>query len=364
MQNPENQEEHRKKINFIVPKKREVPNGYFNDHWVQIIIKQNPIKQPLAGLTNFGNSCFLNSVLQCLMYCPGLPFFAENIPHIVLERSINKDCFLYHFEKLSREMKSCKTATPSVFFENLTKISAPMKPGYQQDAHEFLFELLNIFDDECQRAWNKNHDYFDTAVHALFGSTLKETRICDSCMNVVSSISRVLDISLPIDKWGKNETPTIEKCLMHFMNPSESVSGFKCEKCNSIGTMSNSYTFENTPYILIITMMRFSATGQKIEMNVDFDFELDISFCSQPSLQTQYELFAVVVHNGHQINFGHFTSAFKIGKVWYSADDTTVTKVSPKSIKLSKPYILFYRRKIVMEPIIVQFGIPENENSQ
>ncbi|KAK8885748.1 hypothetical protein M9Y10_041201 [Tritrichomonas musculus] len=341
------------RLNFIAPKKREVPNGYFNEHWAEVIIKQNPIRQPLAGLTNFGNSCYINSVLQCLMYCPGLPFFAEHIPNIVYERSLNKHCFLHYFGELSKEMRQSKTCSASVFFHNITSISPEFKPGYQQDAHEFLLSLLNTFDDECARAFNKSHDYFDTAIHALFGSTLTERKICDNCKHITTSESHVLDLSLPLDM------TTIEECLRRFMSPADPVSEFKCEKCNSIGTCSNDSNFTVTPPILIITMMRFSSNHQKIEKNVYFEFDLDIKFCSAPDQHTLYELFAIVVHTGHQISFGHFTAAFKIGKSWYSVDDTNITKVSLKSIEMSKPYIMFYRRKNVMEPVYVHFGAPD-----
>ena len=346
----------RKPINFIITDDFLERNRFFDEHWVQVIIKQNPIKKPLAGLKNFGNSCFLNSVLQCLVYSPGLPFFAENIPHIIIEKSISRHSFLYHFGLLCKEMRVRSEVSPIIFYNNLSKICPLMNPGRQQDAHEFLLALLNAFDEECRRAWSKNHDPFDSAVHSLFGSTLLEVKICDQCKHVTYNTSHVLDICIPIDLLKRKEIPTIESCLKQFMTPSESVTGVNCEQCKKISTMSNKLIFKKTPYILIITMMRFSANGQKIENNVDFDFSLDINFCTEDSQHSLYELFAMIVHNGHHISNGHFTSAIKIGNAWYAFDDTKVTKVTEKSILLSRPYMLFYRREVVIEPVMVHFG--------
>ena len=289
------------------------------------------------------------------MYCPGLSFFSENIPNIVYEKSLNMHLFLHHFGLLSKDMKKLKVCHPKVFFQNLQIIVPEFEPGYQQDAHEFLLSLLNIFDDECARSFGKTHDYFDTPIHALFGSTLTEQKICGKCHHITSSTFHVLDISIPLN------SVTIEDCITNFMSPGEAIPDFTCEQCNSVGTCSVESFFESTPYILIITMMRFTSTNKKIENNVDFDFQLDIDFCTKTGQHTLYELFAIIIHNGHSIGSGHFTAAFKIGENWYSADDATVTKIYVKSIKTSKPYILFYRRKYEMEPIYVHFGDPNEE---
>jgi hypothetical protein len=50
--------------------------------------------------------------------------------------------------------------------------------------------------------------------------------------------------------------------------------------------------------------------------------------------------------------------------VWYSADDSRIVKILPNIALISRPYILFFKRKEVnplMKPIIVTFGLSDDE---
>ena len=346
-------------LNFVAPQRRVLPLTYFDDAWVQTMVKHWSVKVPLAGLANLGNSCFMNSVLQCLAYCPGLPFFAEHIPNLVYDRLIDQDFFLHHFGELVKEMKVAKSLSPGVFFHNLSKICPGMQNGYQQDAHEFLMALLNLFDAECSKAFSVKHGCFDTAVHALFGTVLTGKRICQKCEDVVDVSSRLLDVTLQVD------AGTIEGCFESFMKPQ--ISEHVCESCGEKAIFHEELEVSRVPEILVVTMMRFASNGSKIEKVVDFGLELDLtSFCADGT-NALFELFAVIVHNGHQMHKGHFMCYVMCSNgIWYSADDSRVAKVSTKSVLMSRPYILFYKRRQVplTKPILVHFEMPNAEETE
>jgi ubiquitin C-terminal hydrolase len=123
--------------------------------------------------------------------------------------------------------------------------------------------------------------------------------------------------------------------------------------------------FRETPHVLIITMMRFTSTGVKIEKPVDFGFEIDLSPFVAKGVHSQFELFGMINHTGHDLNRGHFLSYVRCENgVWCSADDSRVVRITAKAVLMSKPYILFYRRKTIpeMKPVIVSFGIPGDES--
>jgi ubiquitin carboxyl-terminal hydrolase 36/42 len=302
----------------------------------------------------------MNSVLQCLAYSPGLPFFAEHIPNIIYDAAVGHACFLHHFGELCRAMRALSSVPPQVFFANLAMICPGMKSGQQEDAHEFLLSLLNLFDHECERAFGPSHEKFDTAVHAIFGGRLSEVRECQKCGTTLKTESRFLDVTLPLERG------TIEECFEKMLLGQDQSECF-CQKCKKQSSFSNRSVFLETPQVLIVMMMRFTRQGVKIEKAVDFGFDLDLSTVVDQGVHAAFDLFGMVIHNGHQLNHGHFLSYVRCETgVWYSADDSRVSKISSRVVRLARPYILFYKRKIPsvpLAPVIVTFGLDDDEDT-
>jgi ubiquitin carboxyl-terminal hydrolase 36/42 len=346
-----------KPFHFIATIHPSIPVPYFNSDWTRHILGRNIIRHPLSGLNNFGFSCFMNSVLQCLSYSPGLSFFAEHLPNIIYETNLSRPCFLHHFGELCQSMRTYPSVSPHFFFTNLSLLCPDMKSGEQQDAHEFLFSLLNMFDQECECAFGK----FDTAVRALFGGKLGEIRECQRCGTNLETESRFLDMKLTV------ENETIEECFQQLLGEQKSSEAF-CRKCRRKRNFLNRYSVREAPEILIVTLMRFTSNGDKIEKAVNFGFELDLSQFVAQGVHELFELFAVLLHNGEEANKGHFLSYVKCADgVWYSADDSKVVKIGPKVVLLSRPYILFYKRKVIglpIEPVMVTFGLSDEEEEQ
>lgn len=340
---------------------KDIPEHYFSKEWARRLIDDNPIEVPFGGLHNLGNSCFLNSVLQCLAYTPGLERLANSLPNVILENCSGKPCFLYHFGQLCKALRTLPISAPHVFFANMRQVSSDMECGIQQDAHEYLFALLNHFDDECSLSKEKYAVNLDTPVHSFFGGQFRETKICATCGKNDQSTSRFLDITLPLD------ADTLEGCFESFMKPRNVGSNYICEKCKQAGTCSTRTKFADTPNILIITMMRFTATANKDERPVDFGLNIDLKDFVEDGIDHYYELFAVINHSGHQVNRGHFTCMVKCNNgSWYNCDDTKITKDASQNVLDSKPYVLFYKKSKgpVMEPVYVTFGIMPKEKKK
>ncbi|KAE9974959.1 hypothetical protein BLS_002846 [Venturia inaequalis] len=130
------------------------------------------------GLENTGNMCYMNSVLQALVYC--VPFydfldiirrraahqfksetplldamilFAREFPIIDSAESADKLKLRLKSEELEQYGPSF---TPKDVYEAIKRIPrfADMKRGHQQDAEEFLNKLLQTLDDESAKVIN------------------------------------------------------------------------------------------------------------------------------------------------------------------------------------------------------------------
>ncbi|KAK7431771.1 hypothetical protein QQZ08_001711 [Neonectria magnoliae] len=125
------------------------------------------------GLINTGNMCYMNSVLQVLMFC--VPFYdflnqvSQRAVHSFKSETPLIDAmimFMHEYkliksapsvEALRRALKNEEIErygepfTPEFVYEAIRQLSrfASMRRGHQQDAEEFLGFLLQSLDDEC-----------------------------------------------------------------------------------------------------------------------------------------------------------------------------------------------------------------------
>jgi ubiquitin carboxyl-terminal hydrolase 36/42 len=177
----------------------------FNDNFVDGLLEW---KKPTAigsGLNNMGNTCFLNSVLQSLLYTPGLINYFDNSE---IKRKYNPRgiCFLIEFNNLIDASKKSKihSLTPKGILNNLKVISKNLKIGRQEDAHEFLLYLLDALEKSCKIYTDTIKSNFiinsngneDNLIQKLFGGKLASCVICLKCKNVSKKIDQYLDISL------------------------------------------------------------------------------------------------------------------------------------------------------------------------
>ncbi|KAJ1332130.1 hypothetical protein BSLG_008949 [Batrachochytrium salamandrivorans] len=297
------------------------------------------------GLVNLGNTCFLNSVLQCLTYTPPL---AESLllglhsPSCRI-KSFCAMCAMEMHIKRCFKSGSSKPIQPRLFVENLRRISRSMRVGRQEDAHEFTRFLI----EGLQKSEGSKKPE-GTLTYEIFSGKLQSQIKCLKCKTTSDTFDPLLDISLDI----KNCT-SVEDALSRFTAPELL---HKQNQCNTLRDAHKQITIHEPPTVLTVQLKRFGFgrnMGSKLSSTVSFKPVLHLDpFMSQSTKRNApYNLFAVLVHSGGSCHSGHYHCFVKApDRSWYSMNDTHVQRVEEKTVLSQSAYMLFYVRQTDSNP--------------
>ncbi|MBA0772223.1 hypothetical protein Gotri_007638 [Gossypium trilobum] len=250
-----------------------------------------------------------------------------------------------------------------------------------QDAHEFLNFLLNelvdILEKEDQAAKKEGgtsspsekivngpknpqangvqNEPLVTWVHKNFQGILTNETRCLRCETVTARDEAFFDLSLDIE-----QNSSITSCLKNFSS-TETLNAedkFFCDKCRSLQEAQKRMKIKKPPHILVIHLKRFKYIEQlgrykKLSYRVVFPLELKLSNTVEDA-DSEYSLFAVVVHVGSGPNHGHYVSLVKSHNHWLFFDDENVEMIDESAVQTffgsaqeyssntDHGYILFY----------------------
>ncbi|CAL9147080.1 unnamed protein product [Musa hybrid cultivar] len=159
----------------------------------------------IRGLSNLGNTCFFNSVMQNLLSIDMLRHYMVNLDRPIgpLTMALKK-----LFDETRGGTDSKSVLSPKNLFGCISS-KAPQFRGYQQqDSHELLRCLLDGLyveersSDKTQDSWNDQNmatsNLGSTAVDNIFGGQLSSTICCAECGHTSIVHEPFLDLSLPV----------------------------------------------------------------------------------------------------------------------------------------------------------------------
>uniref|UniRef100_A0A1A7Y6E9 ubiquitinyl hydrolase 1 n=1 Tax=Iconisemion striatum TaxID=60296 RepID=A0A1A7Y6E9_9TELE len=314
-------------------------------HPEQLSLKWTQIHRVGAGLQNMGNTCFLNSALQCLTYTPPLASY-------MLSREHSKTCHEPGFCMMCTMQNhviqvfanSGNVIKPIGVLNELKRIAKHFRYGSQEDAHEFLRYTVDAMQKSClPGAKLDRQTQATTFIHQVFGGYLRSRVKCLNCKSVSDTFDPFLDITLEI-----KTAPSVSKALEQFVKPEQldGENAYKCTKCKKMVTASKRFTLHRSPNVLTLSLKRFANfTGGKITKEVKYSDYLDLQpFMSQSQGEAQvYGLYAVLVHSGFSCHAGHYFCYIKASNgQWYQMNDSSVSVSDIRSVLNQQAYVLFY----------------------
>ncbi|XP_013599821.1 PREDICTED: ubiquitin carboxyl-terminal hydrolase 19-like [Brassica oleracea var. oleracea] len=306
-----------------------------------------------CGLTNCGNSCFANVVLQCLSWTRPLVAYLLERGH-KRECRRNDWCFFCEFEThLERANMSRFPFSPMNIISRLPNIGGNLGHGRQEDAHELMRFVIDMMQSVCLDEFGGEkavppRAQETTLIQHIFGGLLQSQVKCTVCSNVSDQYENMMDLTVEIH----GDAVSLEECLDQF-TAKEWLQGdnlYKCDRCNDYVKACKRLSIRSAPNILTIALKRFQG-GRfgKLNKRIGFPETFDLGPYTSGGGEGSdvYNLYAVIVHLD-MLNasfFGHYICYVKdLRGDWYRIDDSEVEKVELEDVLSQRAYMLLYSR--------------------
>ena len=334
---------------------------------------KKPINAGNKGLANLGNTCYMNSALQCLSHL--IVFHPNNEKFFNECKRADKDSLLYEWFQFQRSMWSNNDKNminPISLLRRFQKLCLEKDLYFsnfmQNDIDEFLVLFLDLLhqgvsrrvemtfsdkvEDEADKinlksnqTWQRFYEKDYSYIVENFYSQLLGITSCTDCEYYTTNHDPIQVLSLEIP----SDAQSLNCCLNEYMKKYrlDSENTWQCDACKNHVRPFKQTRLWKTSDVIFILLKRYNRS-RKIDKYLEYPLTLDLKDYNinySKNKSNQYSLNGMAIHSGG-LGGGHYYAVCKnyLDDYWYEYNDSHVSRVQSDKLMKYSPYLLVYRR--------------------
>lgn len=325
------------------------------------------------GFTNNGNTCYMNSALQCLSHLPifhptnetfrknvnqyqkGSPVLREWIRILKQMWNGSQGEVIQTLPFLREFIKHCRET--DVYFESFQQndsadfirifmdfihhsVKREVRFTKQGDPTNKVERLKSEAVDSWESFFSKEYSFI---IPYFYSQTLTMVN-CPKCEYITTNFEPVMVITLTM----KENYTSIYDCLNEYTekHTTDAQSQWTCDECSQKVNPYKKTIFWKVSPVLIFQIKQYRKQG-KLNHHIEFPETLNMKeyVVNQKNKNVSYTLSGICIHSG-SLNGGHYYAMCKdyTKNTWNIHNDSNVTPTKLTNVLQQTPYCLFYTR--------------------